>query len=143
MMAALGMVHSLSHAEHAVSGKEKVEKSMQKLKASCQADVDKLCSDVTPGEGRIGACLNSKEDQLSADCKTAWVDAKTRISQKMDQAQVNFRKNCGPDVQKFCANVPAGRGRLLDCLGDHETDLSGSCTMFMSEVQKKAAEYLG
>ncbi|MCA1827181.1 MAG: hypothetical protein LC689_09625 [Myxococcales bacterium] len=35
----------------------------------CRADRMKLCKDVKPGEGRIKACLNDHQADLSPKCK--------------------------------------------------------------------------
>ncbi len=34
---------------------------------------------------------------------------------------------CKEDVAKFCANVPAGKGRIRECLQAHLPDLSAQC----------------
>ena len=41
---------------------------LDKLSA-CRADVQKLCSNVQPGGGRIVACLKQNKDGLSDACK--------------------------------------------------------------------------
>jgi len=38
-------------------------------RAACKADFEKYCSGVTPGGGRIIACLNKQRDALSDACK--------------------------------------------------------------------------
>jgi hypothetical protein len=38
-------------------------------RTACKADYDKYCSGVTPGGGRIIACLNKQRDALSDSCK--------------------------------------------------------------------------
>jgi hypothetical protein len=88
-------------------------KTIEKVKTDCKSDLKKFCSEVTPGEGRVAACLNSNEDQLSSKCKNTWLTTKETISKKIDKADVQFRKDCNEDVQKFCADVPSGRGRIL------------------------------
>ena len=113
------------------------------MKTACKADVQKLCSDVTPEEGRIAACLDSKQDQLSTDCHNTWISTKAEISKRIDKADVAFRRDCGSDVQKFCANVPSGKGRLLRCLGQHESDLSNSCQNFQSKLEQKLSQFIG
>jgi hypothetical protein len=113
------------------------------LKSACGADMKKLCSDVTPGEGRIVSCMNSKEDKLSPSCATAWGNTKARISRKIDQADVAFRRDCGSDVQKFCSNVPSGKGRILSCLDEHQDGLSNSCKGMHAKIDKKLDDMLG
>jgi hypothetical protein len=34
---------------------------------------------------------------------------------------------CKPDIQKFCASVQPGGGRIAACLKDHAADLSADC----------------
>ena len=34
---------------------------------------------------------------------------------------------CAADVQKFCASVQPGGGRIMECLKAHEADLSPAC----------------
>ena len=38
---------------------------------ACQADVQKLCSGINPGEGRILRCLKKHQDSVSDKCKEA------------------------------------------------------------------------
>jgi len=113
------------------------------LKTACQGDVDKLCQGITPGGGRIAACLDSKSDQLSSGCKTTWSSTKADISKKMDKADVAFRQSCSSDVQKFCSDVPSGKGRILDCLSDHQDALSNSCKSFQAKLDKKLDKFFG
>ena len=38
-------------------------------RSACKADYEKYCSGVTPGGGRIVACLNKQRDALGDACK--------------------------------------------------------------------------
>ena len=41
---------------------------------SCEVEIETMCSDVQAGEGRILACLESREDELGEACKKALSD---------------------------------------------------------------------
>ena len=43
------------------------------------------------------------------------------------QAVTDARNACAADVQKFCAGVQAGGGRILACLKQHKSEVSDGC----------------
>jgi len=47
-------------------------------RTACRGDVEKLCSGVEPGHGRIAACLRKNETQVSAACKDAIANARQK-----------------------------------------------------------------
>mgnify|MGYP001552058749 FL=1 len=47
---------------------------------------------------------------------------------------------CHDDVQKFCAKVKPGRGRMSRCLNEHEADLSEACKSRLQEMRGHMAE---
>jgi hypothetical protein len=56
--------------EQLTAAKEKAEA----VKKACKADAEKLCKKVTPGKGRVLACLRAHQVELSADCKEELAD---------------------------------------------------------------------
>jgi hypothetical protein len=38
-----------------------------------------------------------------------------------------MRSACGADVQSLCAGVPAGGGRIIECLASQSASLSPAC----------------
>ncbi|MFL5812592.1 MAG: cysteine rich repeat-containing protein [Bdellovibrionia bacterium] len=143
-IASFGMVSvSPSHAAANSNQQPKLKNLMANVKEKCGSDIKTYCGDVTPGQGRIAACLKSKEDKLSESCRTAYQGTVDDVSKRMDRAEVAFRKQCGNDVQKFCADTPSGQGRIWSCLDQHKSDLSKSCKNFQTKVEQKVDEYLG
>jgi len=139
------MVGSLAHAQSKSTseGEASLSKMAIDLKKECKSDIEKLCKGVTPGEGRIASCLDSKEDQLSQSCGNSWMGTKANVSKRVEKAEMAFRKSCGNDLQKFCSDVPLGRGRLLSCLDSHREDLSSSCTNFYSSLDQRLSKLVG
>ena len=44
---------------------------MEALRTYCKADVERLCANVQPGEGRIKACLMANKESMSVGCAQA------------------------------------------------------------------------
>ena len=89
------------------------------LRNACRADVQKLCAGVERGEGRIARCMRDKQAELSAPCKEQMASARQRVQ--------SAQAACKDDVQKHCAGVQPGGGRIVQCLQAKQTELSQSC----------------
>jgi hypothetical protein len=91
--------------------------------SACKADVQKLCKDVQPGEGKILGCLKEHQADLSPQC-TAQLKAVKQASEA-----------CQPDVEKFCFDTPAGKGGIASCLKKHSDELSADCKAAVAKAK--------
>jgi hypothetical protein len=102
----------------------------------CKAELEKYCSNVTPGEGRILACLYAHNDKLSGRCEYALYDAAVQLERAV--AALSYVANeCAPDLRKHCARVEAGEGRLLECLQKNDAEVSTRCKQARKDVGLK------
>ncbi len=70
-------------------------------------------------------------------CCAAWAAPYARADDAA--ALAVLRAGCTADVQRLCANVPPGGGRILACLRDHKDALSAQC----KQAAQKAASMSG
>src|SRR5512139_4015702 len=102
----------------------------------CKAELEKYCSNVTPGEGRLLACLYAYEDKLSGRCEYALYDAAVQLERVV--AALSYVVNeCSSDLKDHCASVAAGEGRLLECLQKNEAHVSQRCKQARKDVSIK------
>jgi len=99
----------------------------------CKAELQKYCSNVTPGEGRVLACLYAHNDKLSGRCEYALYDAAAQL-ERAAAALAYVANECGPDLRKYCTGVQAGEGRLLDCLKKKDAEVSNRCKQARKDV---------
>lgn len=102
----------------------------------CKAEMTTYCKDVTPGEGRMLACLYAHNDKLSGKCEYALYDAAVQL-QRAVTALVYAANECGDDLEKYCAEVPMGEGRLLDCIKKNEKKVSKRCLNALKDTGLK------
>ena len=102
----------------------------------CKAELEKYCSNVTPGEGRVLACLYAYGDKLSGRCEYALYDAAVQLERAV--AALSYAVNeCSTDLRKYCASVEAGEGRLLECLQKNDAQVSKRCKQARKDVGMK------
>src|SRR5512139_1603333 len=102
----------------------------------CKSEIEKYCSNVTPGEGRVLACLYAYEDKLSGRCEYALYDAASRLERAV--AALSYAVNeCSSDLKQYCAGVAAGEGRLLECLQKNDDKVSKRCKQARKDVGLK------
>ena len=102
----------------------------------CEKELTSYCSQVTPGEGRILACLYAHSDKLSGKCEFALYDAAVQLERFV--AALSYLANeCDEDLDKFCTGVQVGEGRVLKCLDDNSEKISKRCTQALKDVGGK------
>ena len=109
----------------------------QSIFASCEKDLEEFCPAVTPGHGRLSACLYAHEDQVSPSCDAAIAETADLIDILFEQLRY-AKQQCGADVAKLCGDVEIGQGRLFSCLHEQKADLSAACLGVIENVQLPA-----
>ena len=102
----------------------------------CKTELEKYCSNVTPREGRVLACLYAYGDKLSGRCEYALYDAAVQLERAV--AALSYAMNeCSTDLRKHCAGVKAGEGRLLECLQKNDAQVNSLCKQARKDVGMK------
>ncbi len=102
------------------------ESLLDYVEASCKGDLDKYCSQVTPGEGRLLYCVAAHEDKLSGQCSYALYEAASLLVELAD-AVADVAIACEADIESLCGSVEAGEGRVLSCLDANKAKVSQPC----------------
>ncbi len=103
--------------------------------APCLDDAARLCPGLPAGDGRLWACLQRNETQLSSACVRTIQEVRRRASE--------FHNDCAADVYRFCPSTPRGQLRVLDCLRHHvgRRELSTNCEDAVLRALERLQEY--
>lgn len=99
----------------------------------CATELTEYCSQVTPGEGRVLACLYAHGEKLSGQCEYALYDAAAQLEQFVSNLSYLMHE-CTDDVNQQCAVVQAGEGRLAQCLLDNKANLTPRCSAAIDQT---------
>jgi Cysteine rich repeat len=107
--------------------------SAEETARPCRDDAAKLCQDVKPGRGAIARCLKEHASELSPACKDNMAKAKAKIKEKAKEV----KEACKDDAQRLCEGIKPGGGKIVQCLKQHESELSPSCKAEMNKPRRK------
>jgi hypothetical protein len=124
-LTAAGLVAGVFEAS-AQSIEARVNAAVAKIQAACSADLQKYCSMVTPGEGRILLCIQAHEDKISSKCDFALFEASRNLNRALDKIE-RAAAVCWGDIEKNCAGIPEGGGGIARCLVTKKASLSKAC----------------
>ena len=109
---------------------------VETVKNGCKTELESYCAKVTPGEGRVLSCLYAYGDKLSGRCEYALYDAAAQL-ERVVAALTYVANECDEDIDKHCAKVEAGEGRIAACLKENSSKISKRCSEAMTEVGVK------
>ena len=113
-----------------------VESVIESVATGCEEELTAYCSNVTPGEGRILACMYAHEDKLSGKCEFALYDAAAQL-ERFVGALTYVANECSEDLDTHCAAVEIGEGRLAECLLDNKSKLHERCAAAIEATDMK------
>lgn len=113
----------------------RVQRIMAKGKEGCQADLDRYCAHVTPGEGRLALCLIAHADKRSPQCEAALSEARSEAEKIIDLAGIAVEA-CAPDIAALCSGTEPGEGRIAQCLADQRPALTNDCGIVFDELSR-------
>jgi len=102
----------------------------------CKTELETYCKGVTPGEGRVLACLYAYSDKLSNRCEYALYDAANQL-QRAVTALAYTANECRDDLKAYCSDIKPGQGRLLQCIDKNSAKVSTRCKQAMKDAGLK------
>jgi hypothetical protein len=109
---------------------------VEKVLEGCATEFETYCKNVTPGEGRLLACLYAYNDKISTRCEFAIYDAAAQLEHALN-AIAYLANECRDDLKKYCSDVKPGEGRLIDCIAKKKDSISDRCKAAIKDVSQK------
>ena len=103
------------------------------VKEGCNKEINTYCKAVTPGEGRVLACLYAHSDKLTNRCEFALYDVAVQLERAV-AALTYLANECRDDIKTYCSEVRAGGGRIHRCLESNEDKISDRCKSAAKDV---------
>jgi hypothetical protein len=117
------LLDRLSHSQL----KDRLAAAVERVEDACADDIEELCGSLTPGEGRIAACVREHEDLLSRRCRLTLF----LVSRRIRQAVSNFADECGSRLRAQCSNAE----KLGECAEEKSASISPACHTMVAALR--------
>eukprot|EP00879_Flechtneria_rotunda_P008992 GHRR01009415.1.p1 GENE.GHRR01009415.1~~GHRR01009415.1.p1 ORF type:complete len:539 (+),score=221.10 GHRR01009415.1:802-2418(+) len=117
-----------------------------KLYKACKADVGQVCKNackLQEGEmcgGKVLSCLTENKDNIKSDACHKEVLYLEKMEVDDFRMDMILAEACRADVDKFCAKVEPGQGRVHKCLREVSKQLSPTCRLEEMRMEEKEAD---
>ncbi len=117
------------------AGNASAQDIVSDVQKGCGVEIEKYCSQVSMGEGRLLACFYAHEDKLSGQCEYTLYKASAQLEHAI--SALNYvAGQCQDDIIAHCAEVLLGEGRIKQCLKSNADSVSEACKVAMAEVME-------
>lgn len=130
---------AISQADLAKNFVAKVTGSIEKMEKSCANEIEKYCSDVTPGDGHTVYCMQAHEDKIGPGCAYDLEDAVLNLQVAGDVLK-DAVNACRADIAGVCGKIQPGQGRVAACLVENRTTVSPGCADAIKKVEAAVAK---
>lgn len=135
---ALGLASWAHGPKNAASAQASIP---QVVTQNCADDIKKHCSKITAGGGRVVACLFAHNDKISGQCTIAMIEGSVALNAIMDSLRHLAKStSCRSDLRQYCRGIPAGGGRLYQCLKKNFATLTDGCRAAMPKAESLLKE---
>ena len=93
----------------------------------CADDMNKFCSGVTTGGGKLFECYEQQKKNMSARC-VAWAE-------NLKNNGGALRDACSKEIEKRCSSQKSDSMELLDCLQSNYIELSPTCVNKLNQFK--------
>lgn len=139
----IGIMSTLYFTSHALSENRPIDnftnlmkETADKAGLACGPEIDKFCSTVNPGEGRVILCMMAHGDQISKKCGSALLDAAVLMGEASNFFQ--YAANvCKTDIMSTCSNAEVGDGNVAACLVANKEKISVPCQDAITAFQQR------
>lgn len=105
----------------------------------CKEQVQSVCGDVEPGEGRIKACIAENQASFDPQCQEAFERRSERRQRgnrgKAKGLKKQVRAACEADVRAMCGE-PESREALRACVSENRQSFSSECQDALKKAKK-------
>ncbi len=110
---------------------DRVQAAVDAIEIACAADVARFCGSVTRAEGRVLACMQAFDDQLSRRCQFGLYRASRNLERSLDRVE-RIADACWSEIEANCVNAD----KVGQCLMEKAASLQPSCRSVLDGIRQ-------